>query len=163
MKKFLIQAVGLIVLIFTALAFSTGKIPNFQPLSITKNQSLGQLRINDKVSLNIEIANTQEKRRKGLSGRESLASDSGMLFKFDKIDKYSLWMKGMKIPLDFIWIKDFKVVDLIKNVKVPEPGTKDKDLSIYMPATLVDSVLEVNSGFVDLHDIKIGDTIEIVK
>src|SRR4026208_1251957 len=67
-------------------------------------------------TLNIEIAQTQIEREKGLSGRDTLPENSGMLFVFDKPDYYAFWMKDMKFPLDFIWIRDQKVVQITEGV-----------------------------------------------
>lgn len=158
MKKFTIQAVFLILVIVGALyIYKNGadKIP-FVPPKINFNQiTVGQAKIN------VEVADTADKRTTGLSGRESLASDSGMLFVFDKADKYPFWMKGMKIPLDFIWIRDNKVTEVTENVPPPQPGQKDSDLTIYESKETVDRVLEVSAGFVKLNNIKVGDEIKI--
>lgn len=155
MKKFIIQALALILLAFAGLAFYTGKFPE---LHLTNQSNLSQLQIND-IKIKVEIADNADKRKKGLGGRERLASDSGMLFVFPKVDYYNFWMKGMRFPLDFIWIKDKKVVDITKNVPSPE-GEKNEDLPILTPNQPVDSVLEVNAGLVDSHEIKVGDSIK---
>jgi uncharacterized protein len=151
---------ALLIVAFGALAFSTGKIP--LGLSRPNPSKMTQVKINDNL-INVDLANTPDSRKQGLSGRKSLASDSGMLFVFDKPGVYSFWMKDMKFALDFIWIKDKKVVDLIKQVPPPEPNQKDETLPIYQPSSQVDSVLEVNSGYVDSNGIKLGDSIEIIK
>ena len=45
----------------------------------------------------------------GLSERQSLAEDKGMLFLFEKPDHYAFWMKGMEFPLDIIFINGDKI------------------------------------------------------
>lgn len=159
MKKFIIQALVLIIVIFAALAFYSGKIPNVPtgPLGPSQTNSVS---INN-VKLSVEIADTADKRKRGLSGRESLASNSGMLFIFENKGKYGFWMKGMKFSLDLIFLRDKKVVDIIKNATPPAPNQKDEDLPIYMPREEIDMVLEVNSGFVDSHGIKVGDMMDV--
>lgn len=119
-----------------------------------------ELEINDTV-IKVEIADTQAKRSKGLGGKVSLASGSGMLFVFDRLDKYPFWMKGLSFPLDFIWIKGLEVVDILENIQPPASGTLDSSLQIYSSNTEVDKVLEVNTGFVKVHNIKVGDTIKL--
>lgn len=109
-------------------------------------------------SIKVEIANTPQERSKGLGGRESLASSSGMLFVFPKKDKYSFWMKEVKFSLDFIFIADARVVDIIQNVPTAKPGEKDENLPIYQPKVEVDKVLEVPAGTVKALNIKEGDT-----
>lgn len=111
--------------------------------------------------LKVEIADTQAKRSKGLSDRQSLASDEGMLFVFPQPSKYSFWMKSVKFPLDFIWIRGSTVVDLLPNVSSPAPGQTDESLPIYQPNTEVDKALEVPSGTIQRLNIKIGDSIKI--
>lgn len=161
MKKFVIQAILLLVLIGGGIYFyraeTVPEIP-FVPESPKSEQLLvGNTKIN------ATVANTEAERSKGLGGTENLASDSGMLFTFDKQDKYAFWMKGMKFALDFIWIKDDEVVEVTENVPNPPEGTKDADLTIYQAKEAVNKVLEVNAGFVREHGIKVGDKIEIVQ
>ena len=114
MKKFAVQTISLMIILFGSLYFFNpiGKSPNIDIPFLPKKTVVSNLEINGSV-LKVEIADTESKRNKGLSNRESMATDSGMLFVFPKSDKYVFWMKGMKIALDFVWIKDFQVVDLL--------------------------------------------------
>ena len=109
---------------------------------------------NQKISL--IIADSSETRIRGLSGMRKLAKDTAMLFVFDKPDKYGIWMKDMKFPIDIIWIsKDFSVIGIEKNIK-PEtyPEIFGRDfVSKY--------VLEVKAGFSDENEIKIGKLVKI--
>ena len=158
MKKFTFQAIILVILVFVALAFYTSKIP-FIPF-LQPTLTLKQLTVNGN-TLKVEIAESKDARNKGLSGRDSLATDSGMLFIFDKADKYPFWMKGLKFPLDFIWIRNNIVVDFLQNIKQPEPNQQDSTLTVYAPKIPVDMVLEVNAGIIDRFGIKEGDVIRI--
>lgn len=161
MKKFLVQTILLVIVIAAALYLYNpkGGIKIGFPF-LPGQSSFKQLQINENV-LKVEIADTKDKRSKGLGGREKLASDEGMLFIFPDAKKHSFWMKGLKFPLDFIWINDNKVVDIIKNVPSPTEGQKDEDLPIYLPITEVNRVLEVNAQTVDRMGIKVGDTTKI--
>ena len=159
MKKFVIQAILLLIAIGAGIFFykspATLSIPFLpQPPKQT------ELKISDTV-IKVEIADTQAKRSRGLGGRAGLASDSGMLFVFDKPDKYPFWMKGLSFPLDFIWIKGTEVIDILENIQPPVPNTPDSSLPVYSSQAEADKVLEVNAGFVSVHNIKIGDKIEI--
>lgn len=156
-KKFWFQLIGLVLLILIG-AYIT-KNPNaLNLLTGVPPNNIISLKIGDSV-IKAEIADTPNKRAKGLSGRQELASNSGMLFVFDQDNIFRFWMKGMLIPLDFIWIKDNEVVDVLINVLPPSTGTPDQDLTVYQPKVPVNKVLEVNSGFINQHGIKIGDTI----
>lgn len=116
-----------------------------------------------KAQVKIELADTQEKRSKGLGGRKSLASDSGMLFVYEKADKYRFWMKDVGFPLDFVWIMDEVVVDISEDVPPPAADVSDDKLPVYSPVAEVNKVLETNAGFVREHGIKIGDVVKYSK
>ncbi|MST04099.1 MAG: DUF192 domain-containing protein [Candidatus Pacebacteria bacterium] len=106
----------------------------------------------------IDIAETNRDRSSGLSGRKSISSNQGMLFVFDKSDKQIFWMKGMLFPIDFIWIKDNKIIDITKNAMPITSIPK-----IYMPNFPVNMVLEIASGGIENHGLKVGDKLEIIK
>lgn len=160
MKKFVIQFIFLVIVIFAALYLATSK--NLDVPFIPQVAKSSQVKIND-LTLNVEIADTDSKRKKGLGEREFLASDSGMLFIFPNEGVYQFWMKGLSFPLDLIWIKGGQVVDIIRNAVPPTPGQTDETLPLYAPNQSVDMVLEVNAGFVDSYGIKVGDKIEVIK
>lgn len=160
LKKFVIQLIFLLIVSFIALALATGKITTL-PFTTQPNQ-ISDLTVGAN-KLTIEVADTKEKRSKGLGDRQSLASNSGMLFVFDSPAQVPFWMKGLKFPLDFIWIKDSKVVDLIKNAQPPQVGQKDQDLPFYLPNQTINQALEVNTGYIDSHNVKVGDEVKILK
>lgn len=103
----------------------------------------------------VEIADTPQKRKRGLSYRKSLNKDEGMLFVFEEPGIYGFSMKGMRFGLDFIWIKDQRIVAITSNVE-PE---QDQALKIYYPPQPIDMVLEVNAGWAEENRIEIGDEI----
>lgn len=112
-------------------------------------------------SLLAEVAANTDARRIGLSERDSIGTNSGMLFVFDREDIYDFWMKDMKFPLDIIWIKNNKVADLEENVPPPLAGAPDSSLPVYKPEAAADLVLEVKAGFAGKNQIKIGDEVKI--
>ena len=102
------------------------------------------------VKVNVELANTEEERRLGLSFRQYLGDYDGMLFVFDKDVSSSFWMKDMKIPLDIIFVDaNYFIVD-IKEAQAP--CSVSYCPSIYSVAPFR-YVLEVNSGFVEKNGI----------
>lgn len=46
-----------------------------------------------------ELANTPERRSRGLMYRTQLALNEGMLFIFDQTDRHCMWMKNTPLPL----------------------------------------------------------------
>lgn len=109
----------------------------------------------------VRLATTPKEQEHGLSGTTHLDSDEGMLFVFASKSQPAFWMKDMLIPLDFIWIADGKVIQLNKNVEAPAAGTPDSQLKLIIPNQLVNYVLEVNTGFIDSHQIVVGDSVTI--
>jgi len=92
----------------------------------------------------IETAISPEQKQQGLSQRQSLNQDSGMLFIFDQKNKYGFWMKDMNFALDFVWISDDKIVDLSENV----PIFKNNQITKIIPKNPVNKVLEINAGMI---------------
>ena len=103
--------------------------------------------------LAVEVRDTEEGRSRGLSGREKLGEDEGMLFVFDQPGIYGFWMKEMKFPLDFIWIRDNVVTEVRENVGIEEMDVKSKQA--------IDKVLEVTSGWVKQNNVRVGDKIKL--
>lgn len=112
----------------------------------------------ENVEIQIEIAKSNEERSKGLSNRTKLDEKAGMLFVFSQKSKPVFWMKDTKIPLDIIWINDNKVIGIDKNVPIEE-NVIDNKLKKYPAPNIVDYVLEVNAGFSDKYNIKLGQMI----
>src|SRR3972149_4363578 len=76
------------------------------------------VRVNSAV-IKTEIAGTPAERTRGLSGRECIGKNQGMLFVFDKPDYYPFWMKNMRFPIDIIWIDASKKVVYVKSNVAP--------------------------------------------
>jgi uncharacterized membrane protein (UPF0127 family) len=110
--------------------------------------------------LRVEIADDGPEIVRGLSGREQLGEDEGMLFLLGVPRRASFWMKEMKFDLDMIWVRDGRVVDISE--RVPKPSSGQVNLPVYVPEEQVDEVLEVNAGFVQERKIKIGDEVRIL-
>ena len=108
----------------------------------------------------VDISDTVLKRQQGLSGREKLADDEGMLFVFERPAVRRFWMKDMPIPIDIIWISDGEVVGFERNLE-PEPSVSIFSLKTYSSPQPVKLVLEVSAGTIDRLGIKKGDSVSI--
>lgn len=87
----------------------------------------------------LEIADTDQKRGKGLGERDSICETCGMLFVFETRGQYAFWMKDMRFPLDIIWLLGDRVVFVQHDVSPDFAG-------ILHPAVNADTVLELNAG-----------------
>ena len=118
----------------------------------------------DGIVLEVQIADTDPRRARGLMFQEQLPLDEGMLLVFDDANKRSIWMLNMQFPLDVIWIDDnSKVVFIEKNV----PPCKTALETVTCPSYKGGSkdakyVLEVTAGFVDAFIITTESTLEII-
>ena len=108
------------------------------------------------VPLSLIIANDPDSREKGLSGKEKLLPDSAMLFVFQQPDRYGIWMKDMKFPIDIIWLdENYKVVYFKENAR------PDSYPEIFLSPKKALYVLESNIDFIQSHDIQVGNYLHI--
>jgi uncharacterized membrane protein (UPF0127 family) len=105
-----------------------------------------------KVTVQAEAVRTPERLYLGLSYRSELPEGRGMLFFMPEQEVQTFCMRGMRIPLDFIWISQGRVAGLTRNVPATFPG------GLTSPAP-VTHVLEVPGGCADRHGIKAGDRV----
>ena len=120
------------------------------------NQEINQVVINNKI-IKIEIADDPEEWRRGLSYRENLCDNCGMLFVYPDKKVRSFWMKDMNFPIDIIWIDDNEIVKIDKDLK-PEGKFPKNHYSSDNP---VDYVLEVNANYTEKNNINVNDRVEI--
>lgn len=114
----------------------------------------GEVEIKSKV-FKVEVLKNEWELEKGLSGRKSLAKESGLLFSFPSPNNYGFWMKGMKFPIDIIWIDDGKIIDIKKNAPVP----LTQNYETYTPVAPARYVLEVNAGLSEKYGFMAGDEV----
>jgi uncharacterized protein len=129
MVSFLV-VIGVFVLGFCAWSLST---------------SVGKISING-TELSVRIAEHVLAQKKGLGGytEESLQED-GMLFVFSDDEVRTFWMKGMKMDLDILWIRDGKIVAIDRTVQAPYSRADEPERATSSPL-LVDMVLELPAG-----------------
>jgi uncharacterized membrane protein (UPF0127 family) len=67
-------------------------------------------------------------------------------------------MRGMKFPLDFVWIRNGVVVSVDEGIQPPKEGEAPRLIS--SEPLSADMILEFPAGFAREHDIFIGTMIE---
>lgn len=143
-----IFALGLLVLVALtfgrhAESFVSNIKANFSPYKTPA--SLGQ------THLYLNIVTKLADQEKGLSGQSAMPSNAGMLFAFAKPTVPAFWMKGMKFPLDLIWLDaKRRVVKISPNLG---PETYPQTFTSGRP---VQYVLEVNAGWAAKNNLKLG-------
>jgi len=103
------------------------------------------------IQIDVEIADNPDEIVTGLMYRQSIPHKAGMLFIYKKTQPMAFWMKNTYIPLDIIFADEkMQIVTIKKNAKpLSEKLILSNRDSIY--------VVEVNAGFCNKYDIKIGD------
>ena len=108
--------------------------------------------------IKVDLALTPLEQERGLSGRESLKNDEGMLFIFPKPSINYFWMKDMNFPIDIIWIDfNFRVIYIQKDAL---PSSYPNSFG---PGVDNSYVLEVSDGFSEKNNLKIGDSVEFLR
>ena len=118
-----------------------------------------QVRVGDG-KLRADVADDDAERALGLGGRDRLGRDAGMYFVLTS-DAPRIWMKGMRFPLDLVWIYDNRVVDVTSKVPNKPAGTPESELPIYSPSQPANRVLEVNSGWAQRNGVNAGDRVRL--
>lgn len=104
----------------------------FQPLEIVSKSGVHVF--------SVEIADTPEKRTKGLMFVKHLPDGQGMLFDFEREQPIAMWMKNTYIPLDMIFIRnDGRIARIAEN-------TRPLSTAVIPSGSPVRAVLEVAGG-----------------
>ena len=119
----------------------------------------GQVLIGDRAVVIVEVARTDEEKARGLSGREILPQGHGMLFVYEAPTRPTIWMQGMRFPLDILWIKGGRVVDFVMGANPPSRGELPL---MFIPRQEAEYVLEVPAGFVERLGVSINDPVRIL-
>ena len=149
MRNTIIISLILIVLGLAWLTFSVNVGKEKRDLSV--------LRVGEQ-TLGVEIADSAEEWSQGLSGREQLSGDEGMLFVFDDQVRRSFWMRQMRFSLDMMFIRDGRINEIVRNVPAPSGSQDGTEIRVQSQES-ADWVLEVNSGWAQEHGVEVGDEV----
>jgi len=117
----------------------------------------------DDVPLEVQIADTEPRRVRGLMFQDQLPYDQGMIFVFDKPGLYSLWMLNMQFSLDMMWFdEDGKIVHIEKDVPPCKTPLEIAACQSIIPEGQAVYVLEVTSGFVEQNNITNDSVLSII-
>ncbi|HOU75662.1 MAG TPA: DUF192 domain-containing protein [Candidatus Dojkabacteria bacterium] len=111
-----------------------------------------------KGSFSLEVADNDVTRTSGLSGRDSIGENQGMLFTFTENTTGGFHMKDVKFPLDILFLdSENKVFSIFNSVPICET----EECPIYAPDGSYYSVLELPGGTVEKFGIVEGDLLQI--
>ena len=105
-------------------------------------------------TIQIEIADTDSARTRGLMQRQGLPPQSGMLFVFDQEEPQSFWMANTPLSLDMFFVDaDSQIVSIKKYTRPLSPESVVSDA----PAQYV---IETAAGFADSRGITVGSRVQ---
>ncbi|MFH1780298.1 MAG: metalloregulator ArsR/SmtB family transcription factor [Candidatus Micrarchaeota archaeon] len=139
-------------------AVGSGALTDFQSILIAESNQknsayLESLSLPDGTMLSLELAVSPAEKNAGLSNRNELCSNCGMLFLFNAPSKQSFWMRDVLLPLDLVFLNDeYMVVDAEFNAQ--------PCLNSYCPLIVSSEdfsfVLETNAGFAEQYGLVKG-------
>jgi uncharacterized membrane protein (UPF0127 family) len=100
---------------------------------------------------NVQVADTEQSRARGLMHVPAMASSAGMLFVYPKAGPVAFWMKNTLISLDIIYADEKGVVQNIQANAIPG------DLTPLPGRGNIQYVLEINGGMDSVLGIQPGD------
>ena len=112
---------------------------------------------NQKIRFQVEIADTDLKRKTGLQCRTKMKLNEGMLFIWETEEFRSFWMKNTSIPMDIIFLnKAYEIIDISFNAK-------PFSLNSIISKKKAKFVLELNKGVFDSYRLNLLDRIIVNK
>lgn len=146
-KFICILAFSLPFLIYgTTPAESSGGLPEATITAVSPRHHL---------KLNVQVAETEQAREKGLMYRKQLAPYDGMLFDFKQTKPVVMWMKNTPLPLDMLFIQKDGIIAHLHERAIPY------DESRIASEHPVRYVLELQAGAIARYGLRTGDRIII--
>jgi uncharacterized membrane protein (UPF0127 family) len=108
------------------------------------------------VEVRVEVADDLAEQAKGLMDRTTLGENRGMLFVYPVERELSFWMKNTQIPLSIAFIDSERRIIDIQDMK-----PLDDEPPHYVSAEPAQYALEVNQGFFEKRDVRVGDRVAL--
>ena len=145
-----LAAAVLVVSLFPGLL--VGDPGTYERTTVTASNANGT----ELATVDVRVADTQTKRRIGLSETDSLARDEGMLFVHKTEAVHPFVMAGpredMSFPLDIVFVDSNGTVTTIHHAAIDASGRFEGRAKY---------VLEVNRGWANRTGLEEGDTVEV--
>ena len=123
----------------------------------------GIIKIDSKM-LDVQIAETDAQRTRGLMFQDQLPDDQGMIFVFSQEQVVPIWMLNIQFPLDIIWFDaNGNVVHIEKNVPPCKSALETATCTVQnADGKKAMYVLEVTAGFTDKFQITERSKMQII-
>jgi uncharacterized membrane protein (UPF0127 family) len=108
----------------------------------------------------VELAVSDKNKIRGLSGRNNMPWNNGLLFLYDTMSIQTMWMVDMKFALDIVWLNDwFEIVHITYNTP---PCTMKPNCVSYDSKYNVKYAIEMNAGAANHHGFTIGKRLYVI-
>lgn len=108
----------------------------------------------------VEVASTRAARERGLSGRERLAPDAGMLFVYADDRPRRFWMKDCWMALDLGFLRADGTIAAVHTLPAGA-GRTGADVPAATCPEPVRYVLETNAGWYAAHGLRPGHVVDV--
>ena len=116
----------------------------------------------------LEVAQDEVTRTKGMMGRTEIASDGGMLFIFPTSQLRSFWMGNCVVDIDIMFLDRYGRVTAIHTMKTEDPRKDDETEVAYkarMPGYssvyATQFAIELHAGSIQRLGVDVDDKIEL--
>jgi uncharacterized membrane protein (UPF0127 family) len=113
-------------------------------------------------ALEVELADTPEKRALGYMFREHVAETEGMLFFMEESGFHSFWMMNCKVSLDIVWLDERWSITHIEHQVPPCETSPTGPCPGYEPLRASLYVLEMQAGMAAREGLRVGDAVRYV-
>ena len=152
MKKLFIYSSVVVLSLCGLNAASADDAP--APLDFGAHEQLSVQTSTASIPFDVEVADTQPERARGLMYRDVIEPGKGMLFEFPDNNIASIWMKNTSVFLDVIFVQgDGRIVKI-------EHSAKPYSLRSMSSETPVKAVLEIAGGQALEQGIRPGDIVK---
>lgn len=113
-------------------------------------------------TIQVEIADTPIKRANGLSFRDTLAENHGLLFIFPDESRRGFHMLGCKFDIDLAYIESNGIISEIITMEKEPLTTPPESLTTYLSqSTTIRYALEMIGGWFEEHDVSVDTEINL--
>ncbi len=116
----------------------------------------------------LEVAQDEATRAKGLMGRTEIASDGGMLFIFPTSELRSFWMGNCLVDIDIMFLDRYGRVTAIHTMKTEKPRKEDESevdysdrMPLYPSVYATQFAIELRAGSIERLGVDVDDKIEL--
>ena len=106
----------------------------------------------------VELAESEAERERGLMYRDALAPGAGMLFVLPRAQPATFWMKNTHVALDILW---FDAHGRLAKIDRAVPPCRADPCPLYPSGRPVGWVLEIAAGEAARHGLRHGDRLAI--